>query len=96
MTSRLLDSIVVVHGAMRGQTPRPYTGLNLTDRGKLGSKRHPITDRQGTLLLSCATEANLHDSVVFHELIEALPAVPHSPQKQQYPRPHRPQRHRAQ
>ncbi len=43
--------------------------------GKLGSERHLITDRQGIPLMFCVTGANRHDSVIFDELIDALPAV---------------------
>jgi transposase len=46
----------------------PHTGPNPTDRGKLGSKRHLITERQGIPLMFCVTGANRHDSVVFEEL----------------------------
>ncbi|WP_225783982.1 IS5 family transposase [Xenophilus sp. Marseille-Q4582] len=52
-----------------------YTGPNPTDRGKLASKRHIITDRQGIPLIFCVTGANRHDSVVFEQLVDALPAV---------------------
>ena len=48
---------------------------NPTDRGKLGSKRHLITDRQGISLMFCVTAAHHHDSVVADELVDALPAV---------------------
>ncbi|MBP3982621.1 IS5 family transposase [Acidovorax sp. JG5] len=65
-----------VDGASGAQPPGgPYTGSNPTDRGKLGSKRHIITDRQGIPLIFCVTGANRHDSVVFDELVDALPAV---------------------
>ncbi|AGU53751.1 putative transposase [Variovorax paradoxus B4] len=65
------------HGrGQRAQPPGgPHTGPNPTDRGKLGSKRHVITDRQGIPLIFCVTGANRHDSVVFEELVDALPAV---------------------
>ncbi|MEA5234486.1 transposase, partial [Xanthomonas fragariae] len=53
----------------------PYTGPNPTDRGKLGSKRHLIVDRNGIPLAVCVTGANRHDSVVFEELIDALPPI---------------------
>lgn len=63
-------------GDQRAQPPGgPYTGPNPTDRGKLGSKHHIITDRQGIPLIFCVTGANRHDSVVFEELVDALPAV---------------------
>jgi len=50
-------------------------GPNPTDRGKLGSKRHLVTDRQGIPLMFCVTGANRHDSVVFEELIDAMPGA---------------------
>ena len=34
-----------------------------------------MTDSQGTPLIFCVTGANRHDSVVFEELVEAIPAV---------------------
>lgn len=63
---------------MRPAWPAPgdqYTGPNPTDRGKLGSKRHIITDRQGVPLIFCVTGANRHDSVVFEQLVDALPTA---------------------
>ncbi|WP_307695889.1 IS5 family transposase [Variovorax boronicumulans] len=69
-------SRVSMDGASGAQPPGgPHTGPNPTDRGKLGSKRHLITDRQGIPLIFCVTGANRHDSVVFQELVDALPAV---------------------
>lgn len=64
----------------RGLPPGgPYTGANPTDRGKLGSKRHLITDRHGVPLAFCVTGANRHDSVVFEELVDALPPIAGKP-----------------
>lgn len=69
-------SRVSMDGASVASPPGgPYTDPNPTDRGKLGSKRHVITDRQGIPLMFCVTGANRHDSVVFGELVDALPAV---------------------
>jgi len=63
-----------------GQPPGgQFTGPNPTDRGKLGSKRHIITDAKGLPLMFCVTGANRHDSVVFEELVQALPAVAGKP-----------------
>ncbi|MEP9677176.1 MULTISPECIES: IS5 family transposase [Xanthomonas] len=56
-----------------------YTGPNPTDRGKLGSKRHLIVDRNGVPLAFCVTGANRHDSVVFEELVDALPPIAGKP-----------------
>jgi hypothetical protein len=56
-----------------------FTGPNPTDRGKVGNKRHLVTDRQGLPLMLCVTGAHRHDSVVFEELVDALPAVAGQP-----------------
>jgi len=50
-------------------------GRNPIDRGKLGSKRHLITDRNGTPLVLSVTGANRHDSIVFESLVDALPTI---------------------
>jgi IS5 family transposase len=64
----------------RGQPPGgPHTGPNPTDRGQLGSKRHVLTDANGTPVMFCVTGANRHDSVVFEEMIDALPAIKGKP-----------------
>ncbi len=55
------------------------TGPNPTDRGKLGSKRHLVTDARGIPLMFCVTGANRYDSVVFESLVDALPAVAGKP-----------------
>ncbi|MFT7721390.1 MAG: IS5 family transposase [Roseateles sp.] len=73
---RLDFSRASLDGASGAQPPGgSHTGPNPTDRGKLGSKRHIITDRQGIPLMFCVTGANRHDSVVFEQLIDALPDV---------------------
>lgn len=54
-----------------GPIHRPQTN----GQGKLGSKRHVITDAQGILLIFYVTGANRHDSVVFEQLVDALPMV---------------------
>ena len=50
-------------------------GPNPTDRGKMGTKRHLITDRQGVPLAALLTGANRHDSVVFEEVLDAVPPI---------------------
>ena len=50
-------------------------GPNPTDRGKGGTKRHLITDRNGVPLAALLTGANRHDSVVFEELVDAVPPI---------------------
>lgn len=73
---RLDFSRVSLDGASVPSPPGgPHTGPNPTDRGKLGSKRHLVTDRKGIPLMFCVTGANRHDSVVFEDLVDAMPAV---------------------
>jgi transposase len=50
-------------------------GPNPTDRGKPGTKRHLITERQGIPLTALLTGANRHDSMIFEELIDAVPRL---------------------
>jgi len=51
------------------------TGPNPTDRGKPGSKRHLVVDRQGIPLAVLLTAANVHDSTVLEEALDAVPPV---------------------
>ena len=50
-------------------------GPNPTDRGKPGSKHHLLTDRNGVPLAVVLTAANVHDSKVFEELVDAVEAI---------------------
>ena len=50
-------------------------GPNPTDRGKPGTKRHVVGDRTGIPLAALLTGANRHDSVVFEELLDAIPPI---------------------
>jgi transposase len=50
-------------------------GPNPTDRGKGGTKRHVVTDRRGIPLAARLTGANRHESMVFEELIDAIPPI---------------------
>jgi transposase len=50
-------------------------GPNPTDRGKSGTKRHIATDGRGIPLAARLTGANRHESVVFEELIDAIPPI---------------------
>jgi transposase len=52
-----------------------HTGPNPTDRGKLGSKRHIVVDRQGIPLAVLLTAANIHDSVVLEEVIDHIAPI---------------------
>ncbi len=58
-----------------GEKGGEKTGPNPTDRGRPGSKRHLITDANGIPLAVQITAANLHDSHVFEELIDAVPLI---------------------
>ena len=51
------------------------TGPNPTDRGKSGSKRHLLTDGAGTPLAIKHSAANLHDSQMAIELVDAVPPI---------------------
>ncbi|NOJ29031.1 MAG: hypothetical protein DA328_02565 [Nitrososphaeraceae archaeon] len=51
-------------GAMTGHSP--------TDRGKLGSKRHILTDNDGTPLSVFITSANTHDVTVANNTIGSI------------------------
>jgi transposase len=63
-------------------------GPNPTDRGKPGTKRHLIVDRQGIPLATLLTGANRHDSMVFEKLIDAIPPIT-QPSGQRRKRPHK-------
>ncbi len=62
-----------------GKRSRPpggqKTGKNPTDKGKLGSKRHIVCDRQGVPLAVRNTAANVHDSKVLEEVVDAIPPI---------------------
>jgi IS5 family transposase len=58
-----------------GQKGGSATGSNPTDRGKAGTKRHIITDAQGIPLAVRLTGANVHDSVLLEEVIDAVPPI---------------------
>jgi len=51
------------------------TGPNPTDRGKSGSKRHLVVDRAGIPLAIRQSGANVHDSKMLEETIDAIPAL---------------------
>jgi transposase len=59
----------------RGQKGGAATGPNPTDRGRPGTKRHLITDRHGIPLAFLLTGANVHDSIPFENLLDAVPPV---------------------
>jgi transposase len=48
------------------------TGPNPTDKGKAGSKRHLVVEGSGIPLAVSLTAANVHDSMVFEDLIDGI------------------------
>ncbi|MFE6456622.1 IS5 family transposase [Streptomyces cinereoruber] len=60
----------------------PLTGLNPTDRGKLGSKVHLITDRNGLPLSLGISGANMHDSLGLEPLVRGIPPIRSQPKDQ--------------
>ncbi len=50
-------------------------GPNPTDRGKPGSKRHLVVDRQGIPLAVLLSAANVHDSVLLEAVIDRIAPV---------------------
>ena len=59
----------------RGQKGGEETSPNPTDRGRPGTKRHLVTDRQGIPLAFLLTGANVHDSKPLDELLDTVPSV---------------------
>jgi transposase len=52
------------------------TGKNPTDRGKLGSKHHILTDAQGLPLAVTVTASNIPDVKELLHVVDAVPPVP--------------------
>ena len=48
------------------------TGHNPTDRSKLGSKRHVLTDKDGIPLSVVITSANTHDVTVAIDTVDSM------------------------
>ena len=59
----------------RRQKGGDKTGPNPTDRGRLGTKRHLITDANGLPLAFILTGANTDDSMPFEELLDRIPPI---------------------
>ena len=62
-----------------GERPRSRggkkTGPNPTDKGKSGSKRHVVVDREGIPLAVIHSAANVHDSKVLEEAVDAISPI---------------------
>jgi transposase len=63
------------------------TGKDPTNRGKLGTKRHIVVDRNGLPLAATISGANMHDSRLLEDTVDAIPPLrlPH----RQRGRPHK-------
>ena len=48
------------------------TGHNPTDRSKLGTKRHILTDKDGIPLSTVITSANTHDVTVAIDTVDSI------------------------
>ncbi len=62
-------------GERAGQKGGEAVGPNPTERGKPGSKHHLVVDRNGVPLAVMLTAANVHDSKVFEELVDAVEPI---------------------
>jgi len=71
---RLGESLIRL-GECAGQKGGPKTGPNPTDKGKKGSKRHVVSDRGGIPLAVVLTAANVHDSMVLEEAVDAIEPI---------------------
>lgn len=58
-----------------GEKGGNVTGPNPTDQGRPGCKRHLVVDAQGIPLAVRLTQANVHDSQLFTEPLDAIPAL---------------------
>ena len=61
-------------GTFRGD----FTGPNPTERGKLGTKRHVLTDKKGIPLSVIITAANTHDTKAATEMLDSEYSTPFS------------------
>ncbi|MTH79163.1 IS5 family transposase [Paracoccus aestuariivivens] len=59
----------------RGEKGGEVTGPSPTDRGRLGTKRHIVTDRCGIPLTVRLSGANVHDSRMIEPLLDAIPRI---------------------
>jgi IS5 family transposase len=64
-------------GERPGQKRGRKTGPNPTDKGKAGTKRHIVVDRKGIPLSVISSAANVNDSMVFEELLDAIEPIKH-------------------
>src|SRR5439155_14815758 len=62
-------------GSVPAKRGGPLTGPNPTDRGKAGTKRHVVVDRQGIPLAVKVTAANVNDVSLFETLLDAIEPI---------------------
>jgi transposase len=62
-------------GERGGQKGGEKVGKNPTDRGKPGSKRHLVSDRKGVPLAVVLSAANVHDSKVLEDVVDAIEPI---------------------
>jgi hypothetical protein len=62
-------------GEHPGQKRGRKAGANPTDKGKAGTKRHIVVDKRGVPLSVITSAANVHDSIVFEELLDAIEPI---------------------
>jgi transposase len=66
---------VVDSSSVRAGHGGEKTGKSPVDRGKLGSKHHPLVEGKGIPLSMSLTGANRHDITQLLNLVESIPAV---------------------
>jgi len=66
---------LVDSASVRAPSGRAKTGPNPTDRRKLGSKHHLVTDAHGVPLAAILTGANRHDVTQLLPLLDKIPPV---------------------
>jgi len=62
-------------GEHPGQKRGRKAGANPTDKGKAGTKRHIVVDKRGVPLSVITSAANVHDSIVSEELLDAIEPI---------------------
>jgi putative transposase len=77
--------VVLARQRQRESTKRgDLTGPNPTDRGKLGTKRHVLTDGRGVPISVTITGANVHDKWMAGKTLDAVPMrAPRGPRRPQ-------------
>src|SRR5206468_5791460 len=59
----------------KGHPKASAIGRNPTDKGKPGTKRHIVVEARGIPLSVKLTGANVHDSVVFEEMMDSIEPI---------------------